>query len=526
MSLPDQPVQPWRPSVSLWVIALSVMLPTIMEVLDTTMANVALPNMAGNLSASEDEATWVLTSYLVSNAIVLPMTGWLAVRLGRKRFLLGCVVLFTLASAWCGAATSMPMLIMARILQGAAGGALQPMSQSILMESAPPAKRGVAMAIFGLGVVVAPVIGPTLGGWVTDNYSWRWMFYINLPIGVLAFMMCQAFVEDPPYLLEARKRIGGVDYIGFGIMAVWLATLQIVLDKGQQEDWFEAPWILWFSVVSAISMLAFIVWELRAKHPIVNLRVFKNANFAIGTAMMTLLGMVLYATITLQPLFLQGLMGYSALDSGLALSPRGIGAIVSMMVVGKLIGKVDSRILIGVGFVILSGASLHFAGINLDITQADIIWPNVVMGLSLGLIFVPLTTTAMGGLPVEQMGNGSGIFNLMRNIGGGIGISIVTTMISRDAQTHQTLLCANMSPTNPRFQQYLHDITAFMAQNCDPVQAKMKALAVLQGLLGQQAALMAYIDNFRFLGILSLICIPAVLILRRPRTPAGDIPMH
>ena len=415
----SQETLPWRPSVNLWVIALSVMLPTIMEVLDTTMANVALPHMAGNLSSSEDEATWVLTSYLVSNAIVLPMTGWLAVRFGRKRFLLTCVVLFTLASAMCGAATSMPMLILARILQGASGGALQPLSQAILLESAPPEKRGVAMAIFGLGVVVAPVIGPTLGGWVTDNYSWRWMFYINLPIGVLAFIMCQAFVEDPPYLKEARKNAGGVDYIGFAIMALWLATLQIVLDKGQREDWFETPWIAWFSVTSFVSLVAFVLWELKAKHPIVDLRVLKNANFAIGTAMMTLLGMVLYATITLQPLFLQGLMGYSAMDSGLALSPRGIGAIFSMVIVAKLIGKVDSRFLIGTGFVILAGSSLYFTGINLDITQSQFTWPNVVMGLSLGLIFVPLNTTAMGSLPVERMGNASGIFNLMRNIGGG-----------------------------------------------------------------------------------------------------------
>jgi DHA2 family multidrug resistance protein len=517
---------PWRPTVNLWVIAMSVMLPTIMEVLDTTMANVALPHMAGNLSASEDEATWVLTSYLVSNAIVLPMTGWLAVQFGRKRFLLTCVVLFTLASAMCGAATSMPMLILARILQGASGGALQPLSQSILMESAPPEKRGVAMAIFGLGVVVAPVIGPTLGGWVTDNYSWRWMFYINLPIGVLAFIMCQAFVEDPPYLKQARDKAGGVDYIGFAIMALWLATLQIVLDKGQREDWFEAPWIVWFSVTSFVSMVAFIIWELKAKHPIVDLRVFKNTNFAIGTAMMTLLGMVLYATITMQPLFLQGLMGYSAMDSGLALSPRGIGAIFSMMIVAKLIGKVDSRILIGTGFVILAGSSLHFTGINLEITQSQFTWPNVIMGLSLGLIFVPLNTTAMGGLPVERMGNASGIFNLMRNIGGGIGISIVTTLLARDAQTHQTLLCANMNATNPLFQEYLHNITAFMAQSCDPVLAKTRALAVLQGLLGQQATLKAYIDNFRLLGILALVCIPGVLLLRKTKKPSSDIPMH
>ena len=516
----------WKPSANLWIIALSVMLPTIMEVLDTTMANVALPHMAGNLAASQDEATWVLTSYLVSNAIVLPLTGWLSVRLGRKRFLMACVVLFTMASAMCGAAVNMPMLILARIIQGAAGGALQPLSQSILMESAPPEKRGVAMAIFGMGVVVAPIIGPTMGGWITDNYSWRWMFFINLPIGVLALFMCQSFIEDPPYLTAARERIGSVDYIGFAIMTIWLATLQIVLDKGQQEDWFETDWIAWFSLISLVSMVAFIVWELKAKHPIVNLRVFKNANFATGTAMMTVLGMVLYATITLQPLFLQYLMGYSALDSGLALSPRGIGAIMSMVMVGKLIGKVDSRLLLGGGFVVLAAVSFHFGGINLDITPGDIAWPNVVMGLSLGFIFVPLTTTAMGGLPQEQMGNASGIFNLMRNIGGGIGISIVTTMISRGGQMHQNLLSANMNATNPRFQEYLQGLTAYMAQTVDPVQAKLKALAVLDALLGQQAGLLSYIDSFRFLGVLCLVCIPGTLILRRARKPVGSVPLH
>lgn len=518
--------EPWRPAHSLWIIAASVMLPTIMEVLDTTMANVALPHMAGSLSASQEEATWVLTSYLVSNAIVLPMTGWLSQRMGRKRFLLSCVVFFTLASALCGAATNMPMLIVARILQGAAGGALQPLSQAILLESAPPQKRGTAMAIFGMGVVVAPIVGPTLGGWLTDNYSWHWMFFINIPVGVAAFFMCRTFIEDPPYLQQARKRGGSVDYIGFALMALWLATLQIVLDKGQQEDWFEAPWIVAFSTISVISMIAFILWEIRARHPIVNLRVLKNANFATGTAMMTLLGMVLYSTITLQPLFLQTLMGYSALDSGLALSPRGIGAIMAMVVVSRLIGRIDSRIMIGCGFLSLAGISFHFSGINLDITQAHFAWPNVLMGMSLGCIFVPLTTLAMGGLPQEQMGNASGIFNLMRNLGGGIGISIVTTLLARASQTHQNLLSANMAPSNPRLQEMVHGLTVSMSQTADPVLAKQRALNVLQLLLEQQASLLAYLDSFRLLGVVCLLCLPGVLILRRRRRVPGGVPMH
>ena len=505
---------------------MSVMLPTVMEVLDSTMANVALPHMAGALSASQDESTWVLTSYLVSNAIVLPMTGWFAARLGRKRFLMSCVVLFTLASAWCGAATSMPMLIVARIVQGAAGGALQPLSQAILMESAPPERRGATMAIFGMGVVVAPIIGPTLGGWITDNYSWRWMFFINFPVGVLALFMCQTFIEDPPYLKAARAKKGAVDYMGFLFMAVWLATLQIVLDKGQREDWFEAPWITYFSILSLVSMIAFIVWELRVKDPIVNLRILKNTNFAVGTTMMTLLGMVLYATVTLQPLFLQLLMGYSALDSGLALSPRGIGAITSLLIVGRLVGRVDNRVLICFGFTMVGVVSFYFAGINLDITRADIGWPNVLMGLAMGCIFVPLTIASMGGLSQQQMGNATGIFNLMRNIGGGIGISIVTTMLSRGAQAHQANLVRTMTPTNPQFQHSLHGMTAHFAQSMDPVQAKQTAVALLGSLVDQQANFMAYIDNFRLLGVLCLVCVPLALFLRKQRAVARDVPMH
>jgi MFS transporter, DHA2 family, multidrug resistance protein len=516
----------WRPSANLWLIAMSVMLPSIMEVLDTTMANVALPHMAGNLSASQEEATWVITSYLVSNAIVLPMTDWLCVRFGRKRFLMACVVCFTLASAWCGVAGSMPVLILARIIQGAAGGGLIPLSQAILMESAPPEKRGVAMAVFGLGVVVAPVIGPALGGWLTDNYSWRWMFLINVPVGALAIFMCQAFIEDPPYLEEAKRRAGPVDYLGFAFMAAWLGTLQIVLDKGQQEDWFETPWICWFSGVSVLAMIAFIAWELRARSPLVNLKIFANRDFALGTAVMAVMGMVLYGTITLQPLFLQQLMGYSSLDSGLALSPRGIGAVFSMILVGKLIGKLDNRLLIGAGFLVLAFSAFQFAYISLDITPADVTWPNVVMGLSLGLIFVPLNTAALGSLPQQLMGGGSGILNLMRNIGGSVGISIVTTMLARDAQFHHNRLVENLSPLNPVFQKYFYGVTGFFSQSMDQVLAKQKALAALSGLLSQQATLLAYLDDFKFMAWLCLIPIAGVAFMSRQRGAAKGVSLH
>jgi len=337
----------WRPSVNPWLIAFAVMLATILEVLDTSVANVALGHIAGNLSATTDEATWVLTSYLVSNAIVLPMTGWLASFFGRKRFLIGCILGFTLASAACGAASSLGFLIIARILQGAAGGALQPLSQAILMESFPPRKRGVAMAVFGMGVVVAPIIGPVLGGWITDDYSWRWVFYINIPFGILAMLMCEAFLEDPPYLREAHERRGGhVDYIGFGFMALWLATLQVILDRGQQDDWFNARWICVATAVSVVSMIAFIYWEVRSKHPLVELRVLRNRNFALGTMLITVVGIVLYSTTALLPLLLQSLMGYPAYNSGLVISPRGVGAICALMIVGRLVNLVDTRMLI------------------------------------------------------------------------------------------------------------------------------------------------------------------------------------
>jgi len=317
--------QEWTPTFNPWLIAASVMLATFMEVLDTSVANVALPHIAGNLSATPEEATWVLTSYLFSNAIILPAANWLGRYFGRKRFLMVCIAIFTLSSAVCGAAGSLGMLIVARIAQGAGGGALQPIAQAVLMESFPREKRGSAMAVFGLGVVVAPIIGPTLGGWITDNYSWRWIFYINIPIGILAVFMANMFVEDPPYIRDQRP--GRIDYLGFGLMALALGTMQLVLDKGQEEEWFASSFITWFVILSVTAAIAFVIWELRSKEPIVDLRVMLNRNFAVGTSLMICMGIVLYGTIALLPLFLQTLMGYPAVDSGMAVSPRGFGAI-------------------------------------------------------------------------------------------------------------------------------------------------------------------------------------------------------
>jgi DHA2 family multidrug resistance protein len=516
----------WRPSVNPWLIAAAVMLATILEVLDTSVANVAVPHIAGNLSASSDEATWVLTSYLVSNAIVLPMTGWLSSFFGRKRFLMACIALFTLSSAACGAAGTLGFLIFARIAQGAAGGALQPLSQAILMESFPPAKRGMAMAVFGLGVVVAPIIGPVLGGWITDNYSWRWIFFINVPLGALAVLMSHTFVEDPPYLRQAHESRGGkIDYVGFGILAIWLGTLQIVLDRGQEDDWFNATWVCWASLVSVLSLVFLIVWELRVEHPLVDIRILRNRNFAMGTLLMTVVGIVLYSTTALLPLFLQELMGYPALNSGMAMSPRGMGAVCSLLVVGTLVSRIDARLLIGLGFFLLAYAVSGFGRINLEMATRNVMLPNVLSGLAMGFIFVPLTITSMGALPNEQMGNATGVFNLMRNIGGSVGIAMATTLVARGAQAHQALMVGQLSPYRPEFQQYLQSTSQMLGQYSDPASAQQQAYGLLYGTLQQQASLFAYVDTFRWLALLCLVCVPLVFTFRKTKA-RGPVAAH
>ncbi|HEX9022259.1 MAG TPA: DHA2 family efflux MFS transporter permease subunit, partial [Geobacteraceae bacterium] len=505
----------WRPDVNPWIIAASVMLATFMEVLDTTIVTVALPHVAGSLSASTDEATWTLTSYLVSNAIVLPASGWLARRFGRKRFLLGCIVMFTLSSLVCGLATSLGMLIIARVVQGVGGGALQPVSQAILLESFPPEKRGQAMAAFALGVVVAPILGPTLGGWLTDNYSWRWAFFINIPVGFLAVGMINAFVEDPPYIREARP--GRIDAVGFGLMAVMLATMQIILDRGQQDDWFSADWVRWFTAVCILSLIAFLVRELTAKEPVVNLRVLRDRNFAVGIVMISMVGVALYSAITLLPLFLQTLMGYSALQSGMAVSPRGAGALITMPVVGFLSDKVDFRKLIATGFVIVAASLWWLGAINLEIAMSTIVWPSVFTGVGLSMIFVPLAAVAMGTLPQAEMGNASGIFNLMRNVGGSVGISAVTTLLTRDAQSHQAYMVSHLTPGDIAFGLRSQALLHYLSGRFDQVDAAHRAQALLYGELLRQSTLWAFVNNFRMLALICLACAGAVVLFKKVR---------
>jgi MFS transporter, DHA2 family, multidrug resistance protein len=490
-----------------------VMLGTFMEVLDTSVANVALPHIAGSMAATPSEATWVLTSYLVSNAIILPTSAWLSGFFGRKRFLMACILLFTAASAACGAAPTLGFLVAARVIQGAGGGALQPIAQAILMESFPPARRGPAMAAYSMGVIVAPILGPTLGGWITDNYTWRWVFYINLPVGVLALLMAQAFIEDPPYV----RRVEGsrIDYIGFGLMAIWLSTLQVILDKGQEEDWFSAVWIRWFALFSAIAMIAFVIRELLADYPIVDLSIFRDRNFAVGTFLAAVVGVGLYGTTVQLPLFLQTLMNYPAMQSGLALSPRGFGSMFSAIVVGRLIGLIDSRALIGLGFVLFGVSGLLYSHLTLEISLWSVAFVSIVNGMSTGLIFVPLSTTTLGRLRNEQMGNATGIYNLMRNIGGSIGISFVTTMLARAAQVHQNMLVQHLTPYDPVYTQELQRLRPYLAHRTDLVTASQQALGQVYSLLLQQATLLAFDDNFRLLAYLGLACAPLAVFFAR-----------
>ncbi|HLP78137.1 MAG TPA: DHA2 family efflux MFS transporter permease subunit [Candidatus Paceibacterota bacterium] len=522
---PSKAAETWHPSHNPWLIAMAVMAATFMEVLDTSIANVSLPHIAGNLSATTTESTWVLTSYLVSNAIVLPMTGWLALYFGRKRLLILCVGMFTLASILCGMAPNLAFLIVARIFQGIGGGAMVPIAQAIMLESFPPHKRGQAMAMFAMGVVVAPILGPTLGGWITDNYSWRWIFYINVPVGILAIFLQNAVVEDPPYIKHAK--VEQVDAWGFLFLAIWLGTLQIVLDKGQQEDWFESNWIRTMSVISLGCFIAFLVREFRTDHPLVDLRILKNRNYAAGVLLMTTVAAVLYGTTAAMPIFLQTMMGYPALQSGYALSPRGIGAFITTTIVGRfLIGKVPNRILILIGFVLLSASSFWLGNINTQISVWNVIWPSVLNGVAISFIFVPLTTSAMGHLQQQQMGNATGIYNLMRNLGGSFGIALVGTFLDRRAQIHQSLMVGHMTPYDPAYVEQLSVAEQALRTHSDAVTAHLQAQQLLYLKLQQQANLWSFVEDFRLFGVLCLVCLPLILLFKRVKPGAKSVAAH
>jgi DHA2 family multidrug resistance protein len=510
-----------KPAINPWIIAISVMLGTFMEVLDTTVVNVSLQHIAGSLSVTPEEATWVLTSYLVANAIVLPLTGWLSNYFGRRNILLMSVGGFTIFSFLCGIAPNLPMLIVFRIFQGATGGGLQPLSQAILMEAFPPEKRAKAMAFWALGIVVAPMLGPVLGGWITDSYSWRWLFYINIPIGIAAVVMAVLFIHDPPYI---KRGAGGIDYWGIGYLALGIGALQIMLDKGQEEDWFASHFILILGILCVGGLVFFLVRELTTEHPVVDLRIFKNRTYATGVFLMTVLGFVLYGSTVLLPLWLQTLMGYSALEAGMAMLPRGLGSFLFMPIVGILMGKIEARKLLAAGLIIASYSIYQLSNLNLNAGYWDIFWPQLLQGTSMGLLFVPLTTITNGLIPKEQMGNATSLFNLMRNIGASIGIASVTTISARHAQIHSNSLSANVSIYNPASQSMIASMKqAFMSRGMDAATATKQANAGIFGMVQRQASMMAYIDVFFLLAIMFAACLPLILLMKKaPKGPPGS----
>src|SRR5262245_19482934 len=500
------------------------MFATFMEVLDTTVVNVSLPHIAGTLSATIEESTWALTSYLVANAIILPLTGWLATYFGRKRLLMVSVTGFTVASFLCGLAPNLQALVFFRIVQGATGGAMQPLSQAVLLEAFPPHERGKAMGFWGLGIVTAPILGPVIGGWLTDTYSWRWVFYINIPVGIVSLVMTRLFIFDPPYM---KRQSESVDYWGIGWLALGIGALQVMLDIGQRDDWFSSNVITMLAVVTAVGLVAFVMQELRTEHPVVDLRVFKIRTFATGVFLMTTLGFVLYGSLVLLPLFLQTVLGYPAIEAGIAMAPRGLGSFIAMPVVGFLTGKVDPRKLLGIGLIGGAATLFQLGSLNLQVGYWDIFWPQFFQGLSMGLIFVPLTTITMTLIAREEMGNATSLFNLMRNLGGSVGIATIATMLSRNTQAQYNLLGSHVSGFDARVATLLSQIRgAFMANGMDFTTASRAAYAALSGMVSQQAVMVAFVHLFRVLAVVFAVVMPLVFVMRKPRAGQPSVSAH
>ena len=519
----------WKPRHNPWAIAMVVTLATFMEVLDTSVANVSLPHIAGNLSVTEDEATWVLTSYLVANAVVLPLSGWLATLFGRKRFYMLCVTLFTVSSFLCGFAPNLPLLIFFRVLQGVGGGGLQPSEQAILADTFEPKKRGMAFAIYGMAVVLAPAIGPTLGGWITDNYSWRWIFYINVPVGFLSLILSARLVEDPPW---ARKKSGAasrIDYIGLSLIVIGISCLQYVLDKGEREDWFGSSLITGVALTSAACLVGAVVWALRAKDPVIEVRMFKNRNFAVSTVMMFTLGVVLFGSTVLLPQYLQTLMGYTARQAGEVLSPGGLVVIALLPLVGRLMTKVDARWLVGFGFLETALALLYMAShLHPGIDFATATKLRMIQSIGLPFLFIPISTMSYVGVAPDKNNQVSAMTNFARNLGGGVGISLATTLIARRAQLHRTRLVEHLSSFSPAFRRagagLSHALSPGLSSGMDAGPGPMqKALGALAGGLTREAVALSYIDVIRVLAWVCLGLLPLVLVLRKNKPGAATM---
>jgi DHA2 family multidrug resistance protein len=516
----DQDV--WRPKYNPWLIAVVVALAAFMEVLDTSIANVALPYMAGNLGASNDQSTWVLTSYLVSNAIILPISGWLAGAFGRKRFFMSCLGIFTVSSLLCGLAPSLGLLLFFRVLQGAGGGGLQPMAQAILADTFPPQQRGLAFALYGITAIMAPTIGPTLGGWITFNYSWRWIFFINLPVGIATWFLVRRFVEDPPYLSRLKAAGVKLDYIGIALLTLGIGALQVLLDKGQEDDWFGSRFITTLVVVATVCLISLVIWEWFQKSPIIDVRMFKSYNFAVSNLMMFTLGILLFSSLVLMPQFLQTLLGYTSELAGLALSAGGLVLLFEMPIMGKLTTKIQARRLIAFGWLALSIAMYYSTKrIDLQISFKAAATLRIAQVIGLGFLFVPISLVAYIGIAPEKNNAVAGIVNFMRNMGSSVGTSMVTTLIARRSQFHQARLVEHARPDNPNFQNTVNGLTErFAHSGLGAVEAQGRAYAQIYQNVQAQAGSLAYVDTFMVLAVGAAIMFFLTFILKR-NDPGG-----
>jgi MFS transporter, DHA2 family, multidrug resistance protein len=518
--------EPWKPRFNPWLIAVVVALAAFMEVLDTSIANVALPYMAGNLGASNDQSTWILTSYLVSNAIVLPISGWLASAFGRKRFFTTCLVIFTISSFLCGIAPSLSAIIFFRVLQGAGGGALQPMAQAILADTFPPEKRGLAFGLYGVTVVVAPTVGPTLGGWITDNYSWRWIFFINIPVGIIVLLLILRMIDDPPWA-KAKAGVGSnIDYIGISLLVVGIGALQIMLDRGQEDDWFGSRFITTLAVLTVVGLVSLVIWEWFNKKPIIDVHLYKNLNFLGANGMMFVLGLMLFSSLVMMPLFLQTLLGYTAELAGLVLSGGSALLLFLMPLVGMLSSRVQSRYLIAFGWITLSIAMFYSTQrLDLQISFASAGWLRVAQIFGLGFLFVPINLSSYVGMPPEKSGSVAGLVNFMRNMGSSVGTSMVTTLIDRRSQVHQAYLTANTHLGSPLLQRSAGFLNTYVAGSSGGAGGGPRSAQVANALLYRsviaQATNLAYIDTFWVLCIGALLMFFVSFALKKNQPGSG-----
>jgi len=518
----------WRPRYNPWLIAVVVAMAAFMEVLDTSIANVALPYMAGNLGASNDESTWVLTSYLVSNAIILPITGWLAGRFGRKRFFMFCLVIFTISSLLCGIAPSLGFLLFFRIIQGAGGGGLQPMAQAILADTFPPQERGLAFALYSLTAILAPTLGPTLGGWITFNYSWRWIFFINLPVGIVAFFLILRMVEDPPYLQQLRSAGVKLDYVGIALLTVGVGALQILLDRGQEDDWFGSHFILTLAIVAAVCLVALVIWEWFREQPIIDVRLFKDLNYLGANLMLFILGLVLFSSLVLMPQFLQTLLGYTAETAGFVLSGGGLALLLVIPIAGQLTTKFPAKYIIAFGWLLLAVAMYYSTQrIDLLISFKAATWLRIAQVVGIGFLFSPITLVAYVGIPAGKSNAVAGMVNFMRNMGSSVGTSMVTTVLARRAQLHQTNLTGHTAATNPNFQHLVSGLASSLTRfGLSAPDANVRALAAAYRSVRVQAATLAYIDTFWILSVGASVMFVAAFFLRKNDPHGGGAVIH